>query len=193
MRSCKQFHLCKPSVTILLAQIFSPIPPPPSHKGRGRSSKYYLQGGFAPCTPWRRLNVLLTAAKFAEIPRLPMHFKKTSSHLMNLHPNKEAAKEWGCGGRNFGAPDGPLPREGVNFCNEIHCGSLRTKSLSHERDNASVQKNPQRVCPATVCTFSPLYLDTIYIFRYNSCVCKECRAERCQAENRGVPRRTGRK
>ena len=45
-----------------------------------------------------------------------MHFKKTSSHLMNLHPNKEAAKEWGCGGRNFGAPDGPLPREGVSLC-----------------------------------------------------------------------------
>ena len=52
----------------------------------------------------------------AKKPAVGFPQTKAPSHLMNLHPNKEAAKEWGCGGRNFGAPDGPLPREGVNLC-----------------------------------------------------------------------------
>ena len=45
---------------------------------------------------------------------------------MYLHSNKKAAKEWGCGGRNFSAPDGSAPTKEQIYAEQTHCKFLYT-------------------------------------------------------------------
>ena len=97
MRSCKRFQLCKPSATILFAKIFSPIPLPPLPRGEGGNFLNFICREASPPAPRVRTKCL---AKKHEICKISFN-----KFILSFG----VAKEWGCGGRNFGAPDGSAP------------------------------------------------------------------------------------
>ena len=123
MRSEKRFYRTTRRNHFICTNFFSPSPAP-FPQGKGKKILISFAGRLRPLHPVAEFNVLQIAVKFAKIvptsaagPKCFANSRKicrnstpadalqtkTSFHLINLHPNKEVAKEWGSTGeRNFG-------------------------------------------------------------------------------------------
>ena len=65
-------------------------------------------------------------------------------------PASAGAKEWGCGGRNFGAPDGSAPTKELAYFKQTHC---KIPCTGHQHFflllSCSKQESNQRILPET--------------------------------------------
>ena len=97
-----------------LCKNFFSHPPPPLPIGKGENFLISFAGRLCPLHPAAGIKCFAYSREFAEIPRLPMPFKFRCNFFPKFQIgcftlNFGGAKEWGCGGRNFGAPDGSAP------------------------------------------------------------------------------------